>query len=35
MLYDLFKYVVIYDFLERVREEGERLLRENDLVLKF
>lgn len=34
MLYDLFKYVVIYDFLERVREEGERL-RENDLVLKF
>lgn len=30
MLYDLPKYVVTYDFLERAREEGERLLREND-----
>lgn len=30
MLYDLPKYVVTYDFLERAIEEGERLLREND-----
>lgn len=30
MLYNLPKHIVIYNILERAREEGEKILREND-----